>query len=140
DDLPTYGTEINGAAQSQSRIGGRGVLTDDEFGKTGLEHAAFYNFDIAANGKDVGRDATKLNVGVGTGGTQWNRGHQDSFGCEQRSVGAASDSGSILDNFHGIESDSTGHFGGGAGAGNKRVVLGAGRNKSSSEAAGERQH
>src|SRR6266478_6963456 len=69
-DLPTCATEPNGASQSQARIGRLGVFTDDEFGQTRLEHAAVNDFDIAADGKDVRRDTTKLNVGVGAGGKQ----------------------------------------------------------------------
>src|SRR5258707_384322 len=83
-DLPTYGTKSNGVSQSQARIGCFGIFTDDEFGYTGGEHTPLYYCDIAANGKDVRRDTTKLHVGVGAGGTKRNRRHQDCLGCQQR--------------------------------------------------------
>ena len=139
-DLPACATEPNGVSQSQARIGRLGVFTDDEFGQTRPEHTALDDFDVAANGKDVRRDTTKFNVGVGAGGKQRNRRHQDSLRGQQRAVGPASDALSILDNFDRIERDCTGHFGCGPRAGNERVVRGAGRNKRGLESACERQH
>src|SRR4029077_4493382 len=80
-DLPAYATEPNGASQGQSRIGRSGVFTNDEFGQARLEHAALYDFDVLADGKNVGGDAAKLNVRVGAGGNQRNRRHQDRLLC-----------------------------------------------------------
>src|SRR5664280_2789317 len=44
-----------------------GVTSDDQFGKAGLERATLNNLDVAAHGKNVGRNAAHLDVRVGAG-------------------------------------------------------------------------
>src|SRR4029077_415885 len=60
--FPTYCTEGDCASQSQTRISGPGIFADDEFGDPRLKHSAFNDLDIAADGHDGRRNATKLDV------------------------------------------------------------------------------
>src|SRR5271156_5277485 len=68
--FPMATPKVNGVAHRQSRVRRVCVSSDDEFRKSGLEHATLDDLGVASNSQDVGRNATHLNVGVGAGTLQ----------------------------------------------------------------------
>src|SRR5690242_1446131 len=123
-DLPAQLAEADGVAKRQAGVGLIGVLPYNHLSKAGLKRTSLNNFYLLANLKNIGRNAAKLHIRVRARGDQRNRGHEHRFWGYQGPIGAPGNAGSILNDLHGIEPNSTGHFRGGTRANNQGVVGG----------------
>ena len=139
-NFPFQTPEADGIADRESFVGDVRILTDDDFGKAGLEHPAFHDFDFVANVQNIPGNASKLHVGVCARRFQRNRSHHHNLSGHQRPVRASRDSRRVLNNFHCIDAHASGHFRCRPGAHDYGVVFGAGRNQRRLESASERQH
>jgi hypothetical protein len=133
--------EVDGVADGETGVGFRGILADDELGKTGMEHAALNDFHEGADRRTLGetpRTSTLASVpvlisGMGTTPTT-------SWVTRAAPTRRGPRRGLILYDFYRIESDAAHHFGGRAGAQQQGVAGRAGRYQSGTEAARKRKH
>ena len=124
-DLPAHLAEADGVAKRQAGVRLIGVLPNSHFAKAGLKHTSLNNSYLLANLQHIGRNAPKLHIRVRARGDQWNRRHEHGFWGYEGPIGAPGNAGSILNDLHGIEPNSTGHFRGGTRTNNQGVVGGA---------------
>src|SRR5215472_254412 len=108
--LPAHLAESNSVAKGQAGVGLIGVFAHDDFSDPGLKHAALGNPSLLTDLEHVGRNATKLHVGVRSRGDQRNRSHEHSFRSHQWAIRAAGNTWSILNDLYGIEPDAAGHL------------------------------
>src|SRR5262249_24852507 len=113
-DLPMSPSEIHGTtdgeryrpfavvrADNQSAIGSRGVLANDQLGKSRLNHTAFCDFDRSANLENVGRNSPDLSIGVSAIRDQRERHDAHDFLGNQRSaMRVQRHTWSVFDDFH----------------------------------------
>ena len=139
-DLPMTASKINHVAEGQTRIAAAGVFAHDQLGKARLEHSTLNDLNVSANGQNVGGDAANLSVGIGPGSAQGKGCNHHYFRGHQRGIRGAGHAGIILENFDVFEFNSAHHLRGGAGAQDDGVVIRAGGDQGSPEAAGQRKH